>query len=56
MTFGSRGSSVYIMSNCAKCGKGFDPAKDTFITLSERKTRSIDFCSLTCLTEFLEED
>ena len=44
------------METCPICGEKFDPTKDFFITINERKSPSVDVCSLTCATRYIEED
>jgi hypothetical protein len=38
---------------CPTCGGEFNPTKDFFITVHERKSRSLNFCSLECATDYV---
>lgn len=44
------------MKACQQCGTEFDPTKDFFITVNERKGPSVDLCSLVCTTAYLNEE
>jgi len=43
------------MPDCPICGSSFNRAKDFFITVNERKSASVDLCSLTCTIKYIEE-
>ena len=43
------------MKTCPVCEEDFNPAKDFFITVNERKAASVDVCSLTCTIRYIEE-
>jgi hypothetical protein len=38
------------------CGVEFDPTKDLFLTVHERKGPSLDLCSLSCATRYLNDE
>lgn len=42
--------------DCYLCGMKFDPTKDFFITVNERKGPSRNFCSLDCTTEYVNDE
>lgn len=44
------------METCLIDGVTFDPTKDFFITINERKAASVNVCSLACATRYIEED
>lgn len=42
--------------DCEECQNSFDPAKDFFVTVHERKGRSRNFCSIPCATKYIDDD
>lgn len=44
------------MEQCPVCAMKFNPTKDFFITINERKSRSVNLCSLPCANRYIEED
>jgi hypothetical protein len=42
--------------NCVVCDKSFDPTKDFFITINERKGPSRNVCSLACATTYVNDE
>lgn len=43
-------------TTCPICGATFDPVKDFFITINERKGPAIDFDRLECATTYMENE
>lgn len=43
------------MKDCFECEDEFDPAKDFFIVINERKGPSRDFCSMGCAQRYMED-
>lgn len=43
-------------ARCALCDVSYDPSKDMFITVYERKGPAVSLCSLLCTTNYIKDE